>query len=340
MVTKLRFGASLLLACSLACSKPQATPTSTNPSSTSQASAPASAGAATSSKAPAKLERLRLSGIPDADKDKLSAQYAAVTKYLTGVLGVPVEYVHAPDYAAAVSGLAANKLDLVWLGGVTAVQAETETGGQAVFVAARDTDLRFKSYFIANKALIEAGKFQALQSFEPGSLASLAALKPSLSGLRFTFGAKSSTSGHIMPRTFLEDPAVGIEPEQHFKAAPGYQLQGGHSATLEAVASGAFDVGVLNYSTWDKADVAKKQAAPVIAVSPEFVDYCFVAHQRLGEAWIQKLRTALVELDPAQPDQKAVLEVFSASKFVKVDPKAWDGIRAILKTGKQRGILD
>ncbi len=296
--------------------------------------------AAQTSPAPAKLERLRLSGIPDADKDKLTAQYAAVTQYLTGALGIPVEYVHAPDYTAAVTGLASNKLDLVWLGGVTAVQAESQTEGKAVFVAARDTDLRFKSYFIANKALIESKQFQTLERFDPQPLSALAGLAPKLKGLRFTFGAKSSTSGHIMPRHFMEDPAVGIAPETHFKDQPGYQLQGGHSATLEAVASGAFDVGVLNYATWDKADAAKREAAPVIAVSPEYVDYCFVAHRRLGDEWIERLRSALLGLDATKPEQKAVLDVFSANKFVKVDPKAWDGIRAILKSGKQRGILD
>jgi phosphonate transport system substrate-binding protein len=283
---------------------------------------------------------LRLSGIPDADKDKLSKMFAPVCQYLTQALGVPVEYVHAPDYAAAVAGLAANKLDLVWLGGVTAVQAEQVTGGQAVFVAARDTDLRFKSYFIAHKSLVEAGQLQALADTKPGTLADLAALRPALAGMSFTFGAKSSTSGHIMPRHFLEDPVVGIDPESHFKAKPGYQVQGGHSATLEAVASGAFDVGVLNYTNWDKADPAKQAAAPVIAVTPEYVDYCFVAHARAGEDKIAKLRAALVALDGSRPEHEPVLEAFGASKFVSVDPKSWDGIRAILKSGKDRGVLD
>jgi phosphonate transport system substrate-binding protein len=286
------------------------------------------------------IERLRLSGIPDSDKEKLTKQYEVVTSYLATELGIPVEYVHAPDYAAAVQGLASNKLDLVWLGGVTAVQAERETAGQARFVAAREEDLRFKSYFIAHRALVDDGTFTAVATRAPGTLADLAKLKPLFAERTFTFGAKASTSGHIMPRHFLESPEVEFSPETGFVSAPGFQVQGGHSATLQQVASGAYDLGVLNYTNWEKADAATQANAPVIFVTPEYVDYCFVAHARLGEALVERLRAALVALDPADPAEKGVLDVFSTTRFVPADPKAWDGIRAVLESGKERGILD
>lgn len=286
------------------------------------------------------IARLRLSGIPDSDKEKLTKQYEVVTAYLTAELGIPVEYVHVPDYTGAVQGLAANKLDLVWLGGVTAVQAENETAGQARFVAAREEDLRFKSYFIAHRALVDAGVFAPVQERSPQPLADLAALADAFAGHTFTFGAKSSTSGHIMPRHFLESPEVGISPETGFKSAPGFQVQGGHSATLQQVASGAYDLGVLNYTNWEKADAATQENAPVIYVTPEYVDYCFVAHARLGDELVERLRAALVALDSEDPADRPVLDVFSAKKFVPADPKAWDGIRAVLKSGKERGILD
>jgi phosphonate transport system substrate-binding protein len=283
---------------------------------------------------------LRFSGIPDADKEKLTKQYDAVAKYLTKELGRPVEYVHVPDYTAAVTALAANKLDFVWLGGVTAVQAEEKTLNKVTFVAARDTDLKFKSYFIANRALVEKGLFKAADPREPMPLSALAAMKPAFKELTFTFGAKSSTSGHIMPRHFMESKDVAIDPEVDFKSKAGFQLQGGHSATLSAVATGSFDVGVLNYASWESAKDELKQAAPVIYVTPTYVDYCMVAHNRLGTELIGKLRAAFVKLDPKVEDQKAVLEAFSAKSFVAADPKMWDGIRAVLKANKEKGVLE
>lgn len=290
--------------------------------------------------APAAPRTLRFSGIPDSDKDKLSQQYQAVADWLSAELGMPVEYVHAPDYTGAVTALAADKIDFAWLGGVTAVEAETVTDGQAVFLAARDSDLRFKSYFIANRALVDSGRFQERTDLSPQPLAELAALKPALAQGTFTFGSKSSTSGHIMPRHFLESPEVGIDPEKDFAQPAGYQLQGGHSATLAAVASGAYDAGVLNYTNWEKAEPELKAKAPLIYVTPEYVDYCVVAHARIGTELAEKLRDAFAGLDASDPADKAVLDAFAATSFVRADRADWDGIRKVLASAKERGVLD
>ena len=281
---------------------------------------------------------LRFSGIPDSDKDKLTRQYEVVTRYLSKELGVPVEYVHVPDYNGAVNSLAANKLDLVWLGGVTAVQAEERTKGKSVMVAARDTDLIFKSYLVANKAHVDKGLFKQAASLEPMTIEALKPLGPAMKDLSFTFGAKLSTSGHIMPRHFLT--LAGLTPETSFKGKPGYQLQGGHSATLQAVASGAYDLGVLNYTNWEGADEATRKAAPVIYVTPHYVDYCMVAHERLGKDRIDALRKAFVKLDGKNEEHAPVLAAFSAKRFVAADPKQWDSMREVLRKAKEAGLLD
>jgi phosphonate transport system substrate-binding protein len=284
-----------------------------------------------------KIEVLRFSGIPDADKKDLTKQYEVVSRYLSAELGLPVEFINVPDYNGAVTSLAANKIDFAWLGGVTAVQSEERTQGQVAFVAARDTDLRFKSYFIANKGLVDSGVFQPVASLDYGTVENLKALAPKLAKVTFTFGDKLSTSGHFMPRHFLVE--AGIDPESSFKGKPGFQLQGGHSATLRAVATGAFDMGVLNYASWDKADEESKKNAPVIAVTPSYVDYCWVAHKRMGAENIERLRAAFLKLDAATPAHEEVLKVFSAASFVEADPKMWDGMRKVMKAAAERGII-
>lgn len=282
---------------------------------------------------------LRISGIPDADKEKLAKQYAVVTEWLSKEIKRKVEFVPVADYAAAVSGLAANKLDMVWLGGVTAVQAEEVTKGRCQPIFAREEDLKFKSYVIVNKKLVDSGDFKALEERKSGPLADLAAMKPKLSGLTFTFGATSSTSGHIMPRYFMEKPEVGIDPEKAFKSKPGYALQGGHSTVLSNVASGAFDVGVLNYLSWESAKDELKLQAPVVYVTPEYMDYCMVVHHRLGGTLPLMLINAFVKMDPNNETHKEVLSVFGATKFVPIGVHQLDGIRAVVKSAKERGIL-
>ena len=67
----------------------------------------------------ARSEVLRVSAIPDKNKTAVADTAAALCAYLEEQVGVPVSFEPSNDYTAAVNGLLANKLDLVWLGGVT-----------------------------------------------------------------------------------------------------------------------------------------------------------------------------------------------------------------------------
>ena len=282
---------------------------------------------------------LRFSGIPDGDKEALKDGYAAVARYLSDALAVPVEPIHVPDYTAAVTSLASGGIDFAWLGGVTTVQAEQRTPQGVHFVAARESDLRFKSYFVANASVVRDAGLRPRPSREAGTLADLAALVEPMKGKRFSFGSKSSTSGHVMPRSFLSDPAVGLDPEAHFLGGPVYQRQGGHAATLRAVASGAVDFGVLNFASWERAEPELQAKAPVVAVTPEYVDYCLVARGSMPVPQVDALREALVRLDAEVPEQAAVLEAFAAKRFVKVEPSAWESIRSVLTRLEAEGSL-
>lgn len=281
----------------------------------------------------------RFSGIPDADKEQLTRRYEVVARYLAGALGRPAQYVHVPDYTAAVTALASHKIDAAWLGGVTSVQAEQRTPAGVHFVAARATDLRFKSYFVANRAWVDRGELVARRDRSPQPLEDLAALAPVLARGRFSFGAKGSTSGHVMPRWFLRSEVVGLDPRTAFAGPPVYQLEGGHSATLSAVASGAVDFGVVNFAAWESAAEPTRASAPVIYVTPEYVDYCLVAHGQLAPASLGALEAALVGLRAEDPVQREVLDAFSAESFVAVQPSQWDQIRSVLDQLQREGEL-
>lgn len=272
---------------------------------------------------------LRLSGIPDADKARLEQQFGPVAEYLEAELGIPVRYEHMTDYTGAVIALGSGRIDLAWLGGVTAIDADRATGGEVTFVACRDTDLRFKSYFIANADAIARGAVKPVTSLRD--------LAPMLKDLRFTFGSKKSTSGHIMPRSFMV--RAGIDPEADLLGRPGYQEAGGHDATLRTVASGQFDLGALNYTAWERADDEMKKRAPIIWVTPDYVDYCLVADNRLGEEMIDKIRDAFVNLDASNPEHREILAAFSAERFVPARRSDWDAIAGVLADPRLQDIL-
>jgi len=127
---------------------------------------------------------LRVSAIPDENPQELLRIYEPFAAYLSKELGIPVKFVPVVDYAATVEGLAGNKLDLVWYGGFTSVQAVRQTGGHATRLVMRKEDAEFKSVFVTRS---------------DSGIKQLSDLK----GKTFSFGSVSSTSGHLMPRYFL-----------------------------------------------------------------------------------------------------------------------------------------
>src|SRR5258708_22177577 len=94
-------------------------------------------------------EVLRVSAIPDENPTELLRIYTPFSQYLARELGMKVQFTPVVDYAATVEGLAAKKLDLVWYGGFTSVQAVRRTSGTAKRLVLRPEDAGVKSVFFA-----------------------------------------------------------------------------------------------------------------------------------------------------------------------------------------------
>ncbi len=255
--------------------------------------------------------------IPDQDPERLQRLYGKVTAYLSQELGVPVEYKPVTDYTAAVTAFKVGDLDLVWFGGLTGTQARLQVPG-AEAIAQRDIDEKFHSVFIANKA----------SGLKPISDANgLTELK----GHTFTFGSESSTSGRLMPQYFLKQAGVEL---QDFKGQVGFSSS--HDATLKLVEAGTYDAGVLNEQVWQsrvKSGEVNLDKLAVIWRTPAYYDYHWVINpqveQRYGEDFPQKVQAALVKLDPKVPEQKEILDLFGAEKFIPTQNSNYAKIEAV-----------
>src|SRR5215217_4156396 len=94
-----------------------------------------------------------------------------------------------------------------------------------------------------------------------------------VAGKSFTFGARASTSGRLMPEFFIRQAFAGKAPEEIFSRVG---FSGDHSRTIQLVQSGAFEVSVLDYSVWDldqKAGKVDPAQVSVVWESPPFPDY-------------------------------------------------------------------
>ncbi len=254
---------------------------------------------------------LRVSAIPDEAPTELQRKFKPLGDYLKQETGLDVQFTPVTDYAAVVEGLASNKIDLAWLGGFTYVQARIRTNGGVVPIAQRAEDEKFTSKFIV-------------------PIGSAAKTLADLKGATFAFGSPSSTSGHLMPRFFLQQ--AGIKPDTDFKTVA---FSGAHDATVAFVASGRAEGGVLNASVWDKlVETGNPNAAKVrvLATTPPYYDYNWTVRPGLDAALRQKLTDAFLKLDPSKPGMKEIMDLQRASKFVPTASANYDGIEAAAKS--------
>jgi phosphonate transport system substrate-binding protein len=250
---------------------------------------------------------LRVTAIPDESPTELARKFAPLGAYLEAKLGMKVEWTPVTDYAAAVETLVHRKVDLAWFGGFTFVQAHVRSGGKALPLVQREEDERFRSVFIADAK---------------SGIARLDDLK----GKTLSFGSASSTSGHLMPRSFLL--AAKINPDTDLKRV---SFSGAHDATIAAVASGKVDAGALNISVWEKF-VADKKVDPaqvkVFYTTPPYYDYNWTVHADMPAELREKIKAAFLALDANTPQGKEILALQRAARFVPTKPENYAGIRA------------
>jgi phosphonate transport system substrate-binding protein len=253
---------------------------------------------------------LRVTAIPDESPTELARKAAPLVKYLEQRLGMKVEYTPVSDYAASVEALANRQIDLAWFGGFTFVQAQQRSGGKAIPLVQREEDTKFRSVFVTT---------------DP-SIKSLADLK----GRNFTFGSQSSTSGHLMPRSFLL--GAGIDPDRDFKRVA---YSGAHDATVAAVASGKVDAGALNISVWEKLVADKKVDTGKVHVfytTPPYYDYNWTVHADMPAAEREKIAKAFLDLNDGSPQGKEILELQRATKFVPTKVENYKGIESAARS--------
>jgi phosphonate transport system substrate-binding protein len=252
----------------------------------------------------------KVTAIPDESPTELARKAAPLVKYLEQKLGMKVEFTPVTDYAASVEALANKQVDLAWFGGFTFVQAQHRSGGKVIPLVQRAEDEKFRSVFITTDPAVK----------------SLADLK----GRNFSFGSQSSTSGHLMPRSFLL--AAGIDPDRDFKRVA---YSSAHDATVAAVASGKVDAGAVNISVWEKL-VADGKVDPakvrVFYTTPPFFDYNWSVHADMPAAQREKLAKAFLDLDKSTPQGREILELQRATKFIPTKAENYKGIETAARS--------
>ncbi|MEX2599233.1 MAG: putative selenate ABC transporter substrate-binding protein [Dehalococcoidia bacterium] len=267
-------------------------------------------------------ETLYIGGIPDQDLALMEENFGLLADYLTDETGINVEYNAAADYAAIVTSFSLGDVPLVWFGGLTGIQARLATPGANAIVQ-RPLDADFYTVYIT----------------QPGS--GIETLED-VRGKRLTFGSESSTSGHVMPRSFLLE--AGIDPDTDLDGPPNYS--GSHDTTIRLVETGAFEVGGVNEAIWEdrveRGEVDTDAVQVFHRAGPSY-NYHWVVRpdidDQFGAGTAQALEEALLNMHEDTEDERVeqVLAFFTTDRFIPTENGNYDSLEA---TARSIGLIE
>ncbi len=258
---------------------------------------------------------LRVSTIPEEAASEQIRKFTPLVKYLERRLGMKVVFRAVSDYPAAVEALVNKQIELAWLGGLTFVQADIRSGGKVIPILQREEDTRFQSVFISKTG---------------SGITQLSHLK----GKTLTFGSPSSTSGHLMPRSYLLE--AGIDPEKDL-AKPAYS--GAHDASIAAVVSGRVDAAAVDMTVWRKFVESKRVDITQVNVfyeTPSFYNYNWTIHVDMPAELRAKIERAFLELSTDTPEGKEILGLARATRFIPTKAENYKGME---KAARNAGLI-
>ncbi|UOM34147.1 phosphonate ABC transporter substrate-binding protein [Acuticoccus sp. I52.16.1] len=160
-------------------------------------------------------------------QQNLRTQWEPFLEDMESAIGMPVNAFFASDYAGVIEGMRFDKVQVAWFGNKSAMEAVDRSDGE-IFVQTVDSSGN-PGYW----SLILAPKDSELNSLDD--------LLKCDGSLNFGLGDPNSTSGFLVPTTFVF-AANGVDPKECFKNV----TNANHETNAMAVANGQVDAAANN----------------------------------------------------------------------------------------------
>ena len=255
---------------------------------------------------------VRVGVLPGDAPAELRRRYRPLLEHLSEQTGLRFELVVSASYADRLERFGNDRLELAYFGGFTFLKASAAHGARPLVM--RDFDARDTTYFVARG---------------DGPLAACIGLTCSnLAGSVLSFGARLSTSGHLMPRHFLK-LEKGIEPEAYFSEV---RYSGAHDKTLYDTRDGKVDLGAVSveiYRAMQRDCRLSEGELVVIWETPPFPNYVWAVSARVSDELRTEFRDAFLLLDGGDAEHKRVLSLMGAGSFIPAGTMDFEQLRQI-----------
>ena len=266
-------------------------------------------------------KKLRLAYYVDDEHPGLRSEATKyLGEYLEKRLRIPVEVYKTTEYGPMIEAMRGGKLDINSFGTFAYLLASAKAGAEAI--TCRGTEEEGYSQY---HSLIVVRADSPLHSFED--------LKNNAGKITFAFVNPASTSGHLIPRAYME--MSDLVPERDFKEVIYPRRQ---NATLRTIFAGKADAGSVSINTYRKllklGRIDEKEIR-IIWKSPPIPAGCIAVRKDLPKDLKQKIQDVLVEVHVSYPeDWEKIKQLYRYSSdpdyyFMRADDSAYDGIRTL-----------
>jgi phosphonate transport system substrate-binding protein len=248
---------------------------------------------------------LRVAMAPETTPAEQAARFEPLGQFLEARFKMRVKWVPVASEAFAVRALLNREADLVWLNGLSYVQASLRAKDRVVPLVQREEDQKARSVFITKAS---------------SSIKKL----PDLKGRTLSLGPSASTADNLMPRSALI--AAKLRPDADLTAVPAANA----AAVVAAVVAGQAEAGALGLATWERL-VADKQVDPaavkVFFTTPVYTDHTWAVLADLPEGSRQAITGGMLVLEAVKGGRE-ILKAQRAHRYTETKDAGYAGVRA------------
>lgn len=245
--------------------------------------------------------------------------------YLQKKMGVEVQLFFTTDYTAVIEALRSHKIQAAQLTPFAYVLATQKPG--LTPIATLGIDGKPSLYH----SIIITSPKTGIKSMDD--------VKARAKNLTLCFADPASTSGHLIPRAYLN--TIGLNPDNAFKETI---FAGSHAASILSVIAGKVDIGCsnidLSLNKMIREGNVKKEDVVILWTSPPIVNDAITVRDDLNKDFVKKLQDAFLNI--AKEDYPAFAKYTKLyfpntrnMSYIPIQDSMYNGLRTIAGGIKQ-----
>jgi phosphonate transport system substrate-binding protein len=252
------------------------------------------------------LDRLVVALKPDKNPDQMLGERQALSAFLSGQLGTPVDVVVPLSAAVILEGLAGGSIDLAYLSATDMLAARRGGAAEVLLAGEIDGATHYTSYWLSL-----AGKPYARVE--------------DLAGKPVAFASRTSTSGYVVPHADLVRKGLlpaAADPERFFGKGNVWYGTGYVSAVERVLNGEAEAAAVSDYVLDEGKHLSAEQRSRLLKVAEQgpVPTHVLAVRRGLPGADRQRLLAALEAMN--RSENQALRDRLFTSKLVRVDEAA------------------